>query len=299
MRLAFFNDFRLGVVREKEVVNVEESLKGLVYGNPQELMERVIVNFQDLKPQFERIAKKGKGIPISQVRLRPPVPRPSKLLCAVASYREFGQLPPLEQDFFLKSPSCIIGDRDTVELPPAKASIFHHEAELGLVIGKTTSKVGQDKAMASIFGYVPFIDVSARGLMPRGRLSFFMMKSWDTFGPMGPYLVTADEVPDPHNLKVRLWVSGELRHDFNTSDMGHPLPEVIEFLSSVVTLEPGDVVATGTNHQGLGALQDGDEVVMEIEGMGKLTVHVNDPQKRQWPRGIDHEAGRRVVANRG
>ncbi len=294
MRLAFFNDFNLGVMRGSEIVNVQEALHEIRYNSPQELIEQVIINFEDLRPRFAEIIGKGKGIPIAQVKLRPPVPRPRKLLCAVRNYREHGQIPAQEQDFFLKSPSSIIGDRDTIELPQANATIFHHEAELAVVIGKTTSEVTKERAMESVFGYVPFIDVSARGLMPGGRRSFFLMKSWDTFGPMGPFLVTADEIPDPQNLHVQLRVNDALRQDFNTSDMGHSVSEIIEFLSSVTTLEPGDVIATGTNHQGLGALQDDDEVVMEIEGLGTLTVYVKDPLKRDWPRGIDEEMARRV-----
>ncbi len=293
MRLVFFNDYVLGVVRGQEVVGVQDSLEGLHYNTPQQLIEQVIVNFEELAPRFQEAIRKGKGLPMAQARLRPPVPRPQKLLCAVGNYLEHGQQSPQAQDFFLKSPSSVIGDRDTVELPSARASIFHHEAELAVVVGKTTTKVSRDQAMASVFGYVPFIDVSARGLNPEGRLSFFMMKSWDTFGPMGPALVTADEIPDPHNLQVRLWVNNALRQDYNTSDMAHPIPEIIEFLSSVVTLEPGDVIATGTNHQGLGALQDGDTMVMEIEGLGTITVYVRDPLKREWPRGVDGEIAAR------
>ena len=296
--MVFFNDYVLGVVRDQEVVSVEDSLEGLNYNTPQQFIEQVIVNFEELGPRFQEASSKSKGIPISQVRLRPPVPRPQKLICAVGNYREYGQRPPQEQDFFLKAPSSVIGDRDMVELPPAKATIFHHEAELAVVIGKTLSKVSRDQAMAGVFGYVPLIDVSARGLTPSGRLSFFMGKSWDTFGPMGPTLVTADEVPDPQNLRVRLWVNDKLRQDYNTDDMAHPISEIIEFVSSVVTLEPGDVIACGTNHQGLGALQDGDVVVMEVESLGTLTVYVKDALKREWPRGIDEETAARIRGQR-
>ena len=115
------------------------------------------------------------------------------------------------------------------------------------------------------------------------------MKSHDTFGPMGPYLVTADEVADAQNLKVQLWVNGELRQDHNTSDMGHKIPKMIEWLSSIVQLDPGDLIASGTNHQGLGAIQDGDVIEMEISGLGKLTVTVTDELHREWDRGIEKD----------
>jgi 2-keto-4-pentenoate hydratase/2-oxohepta-3-ene-1,7-dioic acid hydratase in catechol pathway len=119
---------------------------------------------------------------------------------------------------------------------------------------------------------------------PNGGFSFFWQKSWDTFGPMGPWLVTADEIPDPQKLDVRLWVNGDIRQDLNTSDMGRPVEEVLEFASWITTLQPGDVVSTGTNHIGLSPIQDGDSIDMEIQGLGRLTVSVQDDWKRTWPR---------------
>ena len=295
MRLAFYNDYDLGLVRGAEVVPVQHVVDRLGHSSPQSLIERVIADFEDLRPSFQDALDRGKGVPVAQVRLRPPLPYPAKLLCAVRNYKEDGKIPPQDQDFFLKSPSSIIGDRDTVALPPAKATIFHHEAELAFVIGKRASKVSRAEAMQYVFGYTGFVDVSARGLTPGGQRSFFMMKSWDTFGPMGPYLVTADEVPDPHNLRMRLRVNGKPRQDFSTADMAHYIDSIIEFLSSLTTLEPGDVVATGTNHQGLGALQDGDEMELEIESVGNLSNPVKDDLKREWPRGVDESTARRVV----
>jgi 2-keto-4-pentenoate hydratase/2-oxohepta-3-ene-1,7-dioic acid hydratase in catechol pathway len=110
------------------------------------------------------------------------------------------------------------------------------------------------------------------------------MKSRDTFAPMGPYLVTADEVPDPHRLAVKLWVNGNLMQDFNTSDMAHKIPRCIEWVSSIHALEVGDVLATGTNHRGLSGFQNGDRVELETEGMGRLHFAVRDDLKRTWSR---------------
>lgn len=110
------------------------------------------------------------------------------------------------------------------------------------------------------------------------------MKSRDTFAPTGPWLVTRDEVADPLNLSVRLWVNGNLMQNFNTDDMAHKIPRVIEWATSIHTLEPGDIIATGTNHHGLSALQDSDAVEMEIEGLGRLHLRVRDDLKRGWPR---------------
>ena len=137
--------------------------------------------------------------------------------------------------------------------------------------------------MNHIFGYLCFIDGSARGLPPTGN-TFFQMKSRDTFTPIGPFIVTADEIPDPHNLPVRLWVNGEIKQDFNTSDMAHKIPRCIEWVSSIHTLEPGDILATGTNHRGLSSFMDGDKVELEVEGLGKLAIHIRDDLKRKWSR---------------
>ncbi|MHB8646043.1 MAG: fumarylacetoacetate hydrolase family protein, partial [Thermomicrobiales bacterium] len=111
---------------------------------------------------------------------------------------------------------------------------------------------------------------------------------------IGPALVTADEIHDPHNLNVRLSVNDDLRQDYNTSDMANKIPALIAFASSILTLEPGDVVATGTNHQGLSPVQDGDHLRLEIERIGTVEFDVRDDLKREWPRTIDEEMARRV-----
>ena len=127
------------------------------------------------------------------------------------------------------------------------------------------------------------IDGSARDMPPPGNV-FFQAKSRDTFAPTGPFLVTADEVPDPQNLDVKLTNNGTVYQDFNTDDMAHQIPRIIEWLSSIHTLEPGDIVATGTNHQGLNPFQDGDRITLEVGPLGKLEFSVSDPLKRTWAR---------------
>ena len=168
-------------------------------------------------------------------------------------------------------------------LPDAPASVFEGEAELGVVIGKRARNVKAADAMEYVFGYVNFIDGSARGLPPPNNV-FFQMKSRDTFAPIGPYLVTKDEIRDPHSLQVRLSNNGVLRQSFNTSDMAHKIPRCIEWVSALHTLEPGDILASGTNHRGLHAFQDGDRVELEIDGLGKLAFRVSDDLKRSWSR---------------
>jgi 2-keto-4-pentenoate hydratase/2-oxohepta-3-ene-1,7-dioic acid hydratase in catechol pathway len=290
VKLVFYNDFVLGALKKERVVDIAPALVGLKSVTPQGLLEQLIAKFDELAPKIQKTVEAEKGVPVSGVRLRPPVPKPTLLLCAIGNYREGGVRPSQPIDFFLKSPRSIIGPGDTVELPPAQATIFHHEAEIAFVIKGRAKNVKTEKAMDHVFGYTAFIDVSARGLSKW----FFNHKSYDTFGPMGPALVTADEIPDPHDLDVRLWVNGDLRQEYNTSDMDHKVPQLIEWLSSIVTLETGDVVSCGTNHQGLGPVQDGDKVEIEIEKIGKMAVNARDPLKRSWPREIDLETARRV-----
>jgi hypothetical protein len=175
------------------------------------------------------------------------------------------------------------GHGDTMVLPDVAASVFEGEAEIALVIGKRATNVAAKDAMNYVFGYVNFIDGSARGLGPEGNV-FFQMKSRDTFAPIGPYIVTADEIPNPQKLQIRLWNNGKLMQNFNTDDMAHNIPRCIEWVSSIHTLEPGDIVATGTNHRGLNAFMDGDKIELECEGLGRLAFNIRDDLKRTWGR---------------
>jgi 2-keto-4-pentenoate hydratase/2-oxohepta-3-ene-1,7-dioic acid hydratase in catechol pathway len=218
------------------------------------------------------------------VKIRPPLPRPINIDCMAVNYMEDGTLKePAPINAFHKSPNAVIGQDDTMVLPDVPATIFEGEAELAVVIGKRASRVSAADAMRHVFGYVNFIDGSARGLPPPGNV-FYQMKSRDTFAPIGPYLVTADEIADPQNLQIRLWVNGVLKQNFNTSDMAHKIPRCIEWASAIHTLEPGDVLATGTNHRGLSGFQDGDLVELETAGLGRLRFRVRDELKRTWSR---------------
>jgi 2-keto-4-pentenoate hydratase/2-oxohepta-3-ene-1,7-dioic acid hydratase in catechol pathway len=297
MKLVLFNEYRLGVVQDNRVVDAMAALEGLQFRRPQDLIDEVITHWDALKPKIEAAVRGQEGMPLERVRLRPPVPKPPKLICAAVNYLEFGQREPAVLDAFLKSPTAVIGSGDTCELPSAPATVFHHEPELALVIGKTATRVRQEEALSYVFGYCQFLDMSARGLQGAVGNSFFLGKCWDTFAPMGPALVTADEIPDPQNLRVRLWNNDEPRHDFPTSDMAHPIRELIAEFSKITTLEPGDVIATGVNHQQIGAVQDGDLLRIEIKGLGPpLLIRVHDALQRQWPRGIDTEMAARVIA---
>ena len=284
MKLLFFDDFKLGILKADAVVDVSDAVKAIPHNAPHELINGLIARFAEYRRPLEEAAARGKGIPVAQVRIRPPVPKPYNIVAMAVNYMEDGtRKEPAPINAFHKSPNAIIGDGDTMVLPDVPATIFEGEAEMALVIGKRAAGVPAAEAMSYVFGYLNFIDGSARGLLPPGN-TFYQMKSRDTFAPMGPYLVTADEVPDPHKLQIRLWVNGTLKQNFNTSDMAHKIPRCIEWVSSIHPLEPGDVVATGTNHRGLSGFQDGDRIELETEGLGRLRFNVRDDLKRTWAR---------------
>jgi 2-keto-4-pentenoate hydratase/2-oxohepta-3-ene-1,7-dioic acid hydratase in catechol pathway len=284
MKLLFFDDFKLGVLKGDAVVDVSDVVRDIPHTGPHNLISGLIEHFADYKGRLEAAVNQGKGVPVSQVRIRPPLPKPTNIECMAVNYMEDGtRSEPAPINAFHKSPSSIIGDGDTMVLPDVPATIFEGEAELALVIGKRASNVSAADAMSYVFGYLNFIDGSARGLPPAGN-TFYQMKSRDTFAPIGPFLVTADEIADPHKLQVRLWVNGELKQNYNTSDMAHKIPRCIEWITSIHTLEPGDIVATGTNHRGLSAFQNGDLIEIETEGVGRLRFHVRDDLKRTWAR---------------
>lgn len=296
MKIVFFDDFTPGLLKDDQVVDVSSVVSRVGGGNPQEVLQNLITNFDSLRPDLEQALATEPTKPLDSVRLRQPIPRPRKVLCMIGNYKEGVQREIRPIDTFLKSPDSIIGPDDTVVLPERDHPIFHHEAELGLVIGKEAHNVSQADAMGHIFGYTAFVDVSARGGIGRqgtGAGSFFG-KSYATFGPIGPCILTKDEVPDPHTLGIKLWVNGQLRHDYNTDDMEHPIPEIIEFTSSVAQLLPGDIIACGTNHQGLGPLQDGDTGTIEVDRVGRFSFTVKDDLKRKWEHEVDDVAAERV-----
>ena len=284
MKLLYFDDFKLGVLRDDSVVDVTDVVQNIPHIGPHDLVSGLIERFADYRGPLREAAARGRSVPVGQVRIRPPVPKPYNIDCMAVNYMEDGtRSEPAPINAFHKSPNAIIGDGDTMVLPDAPATIFEGEAEMALVIGKRASAVRAADAMDYVFGYLNFIDGSARGLPPAGN-TFYQMKSRDSFAPMGPYLVTADEVPDPLKLQVRLWVNGVLKQNYNTSDMAHKIPRCIEWISSIHTLDPGDVICLGTNHRGLSAFMDGDLVELETDGLGRLHVRVRDDLERTWAR---------------
>ena len=300
MKIGFYNDFKPCIFKGNGVVDISREVRQLQGGSPQLLLENIIVNFQLLRPRLERLEERGKVIPLSEIRLRSPVPRPGKVLCGRGNFMEgFPVEPTRPLATFFKSPDAVIGPGDTIVLPSFKPVIFHHEAELAIVIGKTATNVPVAQALDHIFGYTTSVDVSARAPVDgEAALPGEYGKSFDTFLPIGPAITTADEIRDPNNLNVKYWVNGELRQDYNTSDMEHSVAYVIAALSANMTLKPGDLILCGTNHQGLGPLQDGDIGEIEIQDVGSNANPVSDSLKRTWTRGIDPNMSSRVLENR-
>ena len=284
MKLAFFDDFKLGVVKGDNVVDVSSVVSGVPHTSPQDLINRVIEGFDGHRAAIEALVAAESGVPVSSVKLCPPLPKPYTIVCMAVNYMEDGtRSEPAPINAFLKSPHCIVGPGDTVVLPDIPATIFEFEAEMAFVVGKRAVNVKAEDAYGYIFGYLNFIDGSARGVLPPGN-TFYQMKSRATFAPTGPYVVTADEFTDPLNRQVVLKVNGEVKQNYNTSDMAHQIPRIMEWVSSIHPLEPGDIVATGTNHRGLSALMDGDVLDLEVEGLGNLSINFRDDLKRTWAR---------------
>ncbi|HVB07278.1 MAG TPA: fumarylacetoacetate hydrolase family protein [Acidimicrobiales bacterium] len=267
----------------------------------QATMAGIIDDFETLRPRLEE-ARATTGLPLAEVRLRPPLPRPGKVLCCIGNYWEHAQREPRQLNMFMKNPDAVVGPGDTIELPRfAEPWMFMHEAELAIVLRGPSKLVDQEHWRDAVFGYTCLIDVSARG---EGRSTWkagsWLGKSFDTFCPIGPCIATADEIPDPNDLHVQFWDNGQLRHNYHTDDMEHRVPELIEFASTIMTLNSGDLISCGTNHEGLGPLQDGEHVEIEVHGIGRMALDVRDPLARSWEVGIymgadstNHEAVRR------
>jgi len=251
-------------------------------------MQAVIDQFEDLRPALQDRLQTGAMLEPGSYSLMPPLPRPGKIVCCIANYWEHAQREARPLNMFLKNPDAVIGPGDVITLPNyTDPWAFMHEAELALVIKGPAKNISQANWRDAVFGVTCLIDVTARS---DGRKTWrnnsWMGKSFDTFAPIGPCITTIDEIGDPNNLHVQFWNNGELRHNYHTDDMEHRVPEIVEFLTRIMTMYSGDLVACGTNHEGLGFLQDGEEVEIKIQSIGQMKLTVKDPLKRSWERGV-------------
>lgn len=253
---------------------------------PDEQSPRLIEGFADMfgiisapRPTLEAAYANGKPLPETGWRWLAPLPRPGKIIAIGLNYadhcRETGQQPPDKPLIFAKLNSSVIGNGDVIEWDPSITNRVDYEAELAVVIGKETRLVSEENALAHVFGYMAANDVSARDLQA-GDGQWTRAKGMDTFCPLGPWLVSADEIPDPQNLAIRCTVNGEVRQASSTSEMIFGVKAIISYVSRVFTLYPGDVILTGTP-SGVGnvmqpprLLTDKASVVVEIEKLGRL-----------------------------
>ena len=215
------------------------------------------------------------SLPLADVRLLAPV-SPTKIVCVGRNYREhaaeLGNKMPEEPLLFLKPPSSLIAAEDKIELPLESQQV-EHEGELGVVIGRTTRKLTEDDdALSYVFGYTCVNDVTARDLQ-RKDVQFTRGKSFDTFCPTGPWIVTD---VNPANVRVTTRLNGEVKQNGNTVDMAFPVAFLIRYISGIMTLNPGDLIATGTP-AGVSRMKHGDVVEVEVEGIGVLRNSIYDP----------------------
>lgn len=285
MRLVRFDSegtTRLGVVREDAIIPLDSlaaeypTMLSIIAGGDKALAAvRDAIDHADLT------------IPLNAVRLLAPIERPEKFLAIGMNYRKhmeeakrLGAPVPENQFWFNKQTSCIVGPYDDTD--PGVSQALDYEVELGAIIGKQAKHISVADANKYVFGYVVCNDVSARDWQAHA-VTFTVGKSFDTHGPIGPWIVTADEIPDPHTLDLRCYVNGELRQESNTSDLVYNLWEQIAYLSTAFTLKPGDLLATGTP-SGVGVamqppqfLKTGDVVRCEVDGIGAIENRVIAP----------------------
>lgn len=290
MKIGLFNDYLPCVIKGDHLIDVSAAIgPDIMRQRPAERMLLLIEQFSALREKILEVT--GPTHALADVQLRAPVPKPGKMLMGQGNYHENVPTPPRKLGMFLKPSSAILDPGGTVVLPPDDGEIFHHEAELAVIIGRRARNVSKADALSYVFGYSCLLDVSLRSQFDGVGLT---AKGFDTFAPLGPWITTSDDIPDPQNLYVKSWENDQPRQDYNTDDMEYPVAALIEWASSKVTLEPGDVIGCGTNHQGIGPMQDGEICAMEIEKIGRLSVHVSDPLKRKWPFQIDPGIGKHV-----
>lgn len=276
MKFLTFNDHRLGLLVNGKIIDVKDQLKKLGDFNLSLGMLELIQNFDNLQPLLSEIdLSTCDYFDLDLIEYLPPITNPSKIICTVDNYPAHAAEDATEifpkPIFFMKPNSVLLGSRHTVLLP-VHSSRVDHELELAIIIGKTCRHVSSRDALSYVFGYSIFLDMSARDFRTI-PYSWFSMKGWDTFGPLGPYIVTGDEIGDPQNLDLKLWVNGNQRMIGNTRDMIFSIGELIESISEVTTLLPGDIIATGTI-EGIAPVFEGDIVIAQIQNIGKLEVSI-------------------------
>jgi len=282
MKICRFDDNRLGIVGDdgiRDVSAVLSRLPAVTYPFPRH--DALIAHLAELRPQIERAARGAKPIGIERVRLLSPVANPGKIIAAPVNYKKHLEEALADKGIhhgnlvqeihkagmFLKAPSSLVGPGEGVALVHTDRR-NDHEVELAVVIGQRARNLSAADALACVAGYCIGLDMTIRGPEERS-----LRKSPDSYSVLGPWLVTADEVPDPGNLALKITVNGAMRQDAHTSDLILSVAELIEWGSAFYTLHPGDVILTGTP-QGVGPVRPGDVMVATIERIGTMRVDV-------------------------
>ena len=273
MKIARFDEGRIGLVEGDVIIDVTEAAGIDPTSWPPVGPLRLIADFASLRPAIMAAAASGARKPLSQVKLLTPVPWPNKVVAYPVNYHAHGHemqanYRATQQGFFLKPPSSLSGAGEPVILPEVPGREVHHECELAIIIGKQARNVKRDDWRDYVFGYSCLLD-----MVVRGREERVTRKAYDTFCPVGPWITTADEVANPEALQAKLWVNDELRQSANTRDLVLDIPGMIETASAVMTLYPGDIIATGTP-EGVAAVVPGDRIRIAIEDVGEMTVDV-------------------------
>lgn len=274
MKVLRFNQGRLGISDGQKVVDVSRLAGVDSQAWPPVGINRLIHDFDALRPRLEQALRTESGIPLASVRLETPVPWPNKLMAYPVNYhdhaREMAVTRELAdvQGYFLKANSSLSGPQDAIELPALAGREIHHECEIALIIGKQGRQIPREQALDHVFGYACLLDMTVRGKEER-----VFRKSYDTFTPVGPWIVTVDEVPDPENIGMKLWVNGALRQQANTRDLIVDIRSMVSIASSASTLYPGDIIATGTP-AGVDRVVGGDVITIEVERVGRMAVPV-------------------------
>jgi len=251
------------------MVRVDSMLELLGRGLLQEMTFLTLFDFLETHNLWEHFLITG------DFRMAPPIERPPKIIALGRNYaahaREAGYEPPAEPIFFTKASTAVIGPEEPIRIPPGIGRV-DHEIELAVIIGRRARRVPEQEALDYVAGYAILNDVTAREMQRRDtgfKLPWFRAKSLDTFAPFGPCIVTREAISHPLNLRMQLRVNGVVRQEARTSEMIFSLPEIIAYISRWITLEPGDVIATGTP-EGVGEIKPGDVVEAEIEEIGVL-----------------------------
>ena len=274
MKITRFDQGRIGVVvDDAHLVDITEVIGEDAAAWPPQGSVRLIARFAELRPVIEKALPSLPRLKLADVTLRTPVPWPNKVIAYPVNYHDHGREMQAGyradvQGFFLKPCSSLSGAGEPVELPEVPGREVHHESELAIVIGKECRGIKREDWRDVVFGYACLLD-----MVVRGREERVFRKAFDTFCPVGPWITTADEVGDPTQLEMKLWVNGELKQHANTRDLVLDIPGMVQMAAAVMTLYPGDIIATGPP-AGVGQVKDGDTIRITIDRLGEMNVPV-------------------------